>query len=173
MTNEEAYKSFKENCREPVRALMEEHVKKILAKVSKRPESADKDYRIELARDRIPDRFPSMSWFLEQRPPEVKACSDHATGLCKVRQPLFYQPQLKCNYLDILVTVISTYFVRFVNLRGSTLIPIGRQSRVLASAKQRSVQPGIAGVMMWTRMRRWVATVGVPPAIAMCAAVAM
>ena len=85
MTNEEAYQSFKENCTEQVRALMEEHSKNILEKVLKRPESADKEYRIQLARDRMPDRFPGVSWFLEQRPPEVKACNDHATGLCKVR----------------------------------------------------------------------------------------
>ena len=89
MTNEEAHESFKENCREAVRALMEEHSGKMLEKVSKRPDSRDRDYRIELARDRIPDRFPSLSWFLEQRPPEVKACNDHATGLCKVRQTFF------------------------------------------------------------------------------------
>ena len=101
MTNEEAYESFKENCREPVRALIEEHGKNMLEKVSKRPDSVDKDYRIALAWDWIPDRFPSLSWFLEQRPPEVKACNDHATGLCKVRQSLFYQPQFKCNHLVI------------------------------------------------------------------------
>ena len=98
MTNEEAYESFKEDCREPVRALMVEHGKKMLEKVLKRPESDDKEYRIQLARDRIPDRFPSLSWFLDQKPPEVKACNDHATGLCKVRQP-----QFKCNHLVILV----------------------------------------------------------------------
>ena len=46
--------------------------------------STDKDYRMELARDKIPKRFPSESWFLEQRPPEVQFCNDHATGLCKV-----------------------------------------------------------------------------------------
>ena len=43
MTNEEAYQSFKENCTEQVRALMEEHSKNILEKVLKRPESADKE----------------------------------------------------------------------------------------------------------------------------------
>ena len=32
---------------------------------------------------------PSVSWFLEQRPPEVKSCNGHATGPCKVTQPLF------------------------------------------------------------------------------------
>ena len=34
MTNEEAHESFKENCREAVRALMEEHSGKMLEKVS-------------------------------------------------------------------------------------------------------------------------------------------
>ena len=68
--------------------------------------------------------------------------------------------------------MISTYFVRCVNLQGSTLIPIAKQSRVLASAKQRSVQPGIAGVMMWTRRRRQLAAASARLVIAMCAAVA-
>ena len=84
MTHEEAYQSFKETCTEEVRSLMEEHCRRLLEEVSRRPPSTDKDYRMELARDKIPKRFPSESWFLEQRPPEVQFCNDHATGLCKV-----------------------------------------------------------------------------------------
>ena len=54
MTNEEAYQSFKETCTEEVRSLMAEHGRKLLQEVSKRPASRDKDYRMELARDKIP-----------------------------------------------------------------------------------------------------------------------
>ena len=86
MTNEEAYQSFKETCTEEVRSLMAEHGRIMLQEVSKRPASRDKDYRIELARDKVPNRFPSQSWFLDKKPPEVKFCNDHATGLCKVSQ---------------------------------------------------------------------------------------
>ena len=84
MTHEEAYHSFKETCREEVKILMAEHGRRMLEEVSKRPQSRDKDYSMELARDKIPNRFPSLSWFLDQRPPEVQFCNDHATGLCKV-----------------------------------------------------------------------------------------
>ena len=52
------------------------------------------------------------------------------------------------------------------------MIPIGRQSRVLASARQKNVLPGIVGAMTWRRMRRRMAAAGVLPVIAMCAAVA-
>ena len=89
MTNEEAYQSFKETCTEEVRSLMAEHGRKLLQEVSKRPASRDEDYRMELARDKIPNRFPSQSWFMDQKPPEVQFCNDHATGLCKVSHKHF------------------------------------------------------------------------------------
>ena len=77
MTHEDAYHSFKETCREEVKILMAEHGRRMLEEGSKRPQSRDKDYRMELARDKIPNRFPSLSWFLDQRPPEVQFCNDH------------------------------------------------------------------------------------------------
>ena len=74
----------KETCTEEVRSLMAEHGRRFLQEVSKRPASRDKDYRMQLARDKIPNRFLSQSWFMDQRQPEVQFCNDHATGLCKV-----------------------------------------------------------------------------------------
>ena len=35
------------------------------------------------------EKFPSKTWFLEQRPPEVKIINDHTTGLCKVGSLIF------------------------------------------------------------------------------------
>ena len=34
--------------------------------------------------EEIPNRFPSITWYLEAKPSEVKWMNDHTTGLCKV-----------------------------------------------------------------------------------------
>ena len=47
----------------------------------------DKDYRMELARDKIPNK--SILVLMDQRQPEVQFCNDHATGLCKVSHTHF------------------------------------------------------------------------------------
>ena len=67
--------------------------------------------------------------------------------------------------------VICKYYAKFVNLQGSTLNPTGRQSRLLANARPRNVQPGIVGVI-WMRMRTQLDPADVPLAIAMSATVA-
>ena len=64
--------------------MREVHGNRMLEQVSKQPDSSEEAYRIVLAREKIPNKFPSYSWFLEQKPPEVRLCNDHATGLCKV-----------------------------------------------------------------------------------------
>ena len=85
MTNEEAYQSFHESCADDIKVLMEEHGQSMEAVVAQRPESSDKQYRLQLARERVPGKFPSLSWFISKRPREVKPMDDHTTGLCKVR----------------------------------------------------------------------------------------
>ena len=84
MTNEETYESFKESCKAEVTAIMVKHSQERMAFYSRRPDSHDKDYRMRHAHESIPNKFPSMSWRLEQRPREVKPMHDHTTGLCKV-----------------------------------------------------------------------------------------
>ena len=83
-TNEEAYLDFKESCSDKVASIMTKHSAELVAKYSKRVDSADKEYRLKYAREKLPQKFPGQSWFLEQRPPEVKMMHDHTTGLCKV-----------------------------------------------------------------------------------------
>ena len=68
MTDKEAYQSFYENCTDDIKVLMAEHGRAMEILFSKRPESADKQYRIQLARERVPGKFPSLSWFISQHP---------------------------------------------------------------------------------------------------------
>ena len=84
MTDKEAYQSFYENCTDDIKVLMAEHGRAMEILFSKRPESADKQVMIQLARERVPGKFPSLSWFISQRPREIKPMDDHCTGLCKV-----------------------------------------------------------------------------------------
>ena len=51
----------------------------------KRKESADKEYHLRYTEDKLPFIFPGLSWWLQQRPPEVVPMDDHITGLCKVK----------------------------------------------------------------------------------------
>ena len=84
MTNDETYQSFKENCSNQVKQIMEKHSEKRMAAIMKRPASQDREYRLQYAQESLPGKFPSPSWWLEQRPKEVKMMQDHTTGLCKV-----------------------------------------------------------------------------------------
>ena len=85
MTNDETYQSFKDNCSNEVKNIMEKHSKERMAATLKRPESQDREYRLHYAQESLPGKFPSPSWWLWQRPQEVKMMHDHTTGLCKVR----------------------------------------------------------------------------------------
>ena len=67
---------------------MMEYSKEQKEKYGKRQDSADKEYRLKYA-ESLPNKFPSKSWFIEQRPLEVKMMHDHSTGLCKVGKILF------------------------------------------------------------------------------------
>ena len=78
MTNQESYDSFKESCSDKVGEVMR-------AVYEKRNESADKEYRLQYTEEKLPFIFPGISWWLQQRPPEVVPMDDHTTGLCKVK----------------------------------------------------------------------------------------
>ena len=47
--------------------------------------------------EEIPSRFPSITWYLEAKPSEVKWMNDHTTGLCKVC--------IDITYLDTMNTI--------------------------------------------------------------------
>ena len=83
MTDDEAYLGFKETCADEISQIMLEYSKEQKEKYGKRQYSADKEYRLKYA-ESLHNKFPSKSWFIEHRPPEVKMMHDHSTGLCKV-----------------------------------------------------------------------------------------
>ena len=83
MTDDEAYLGFKELCAAKVSDIMTEYSKEQKEKYGKQQDSADKEYRLKYV-ESLPHKFPSKSWFIEQRPLEVKMMNDHSTGLCKV-----------------------------------------------------------------------------------------
>ena len=86
MTNQESYDSFKESCSDKVGELMSAHAQEKRAMYEKRKESADKEYRLRYTEEKLPFIFPGLSWWLQQRPPEVVPMDDHTTGLCRVIQ---------------------------------------------------------------------------------------
>ena len=55
----------------------------IVRKVTSRKDSIDKQRRLEYAHS-LPEKFPSLSWYIRQRPPETKPLCDHTTGLCHI-----------------------------------------------------------------------------------------
>ena len=85
MTNEETFESFKDNCSNDVKVVMEKYAQERLAAYRRRPESEDKEYRLNYAENVLPNKFLSQRWWLEQPPKEVKPMHDHTTGLCKVK----------------------------------------------------------------------------------------
>ena len=83
-TNEEAYASFKENCTEEVGKIMKNHAQTQIEKLSKRPDSEEKQHRIKYTLEKLGNRFPCQNWFMDQRPLQVEMMHDHTTGCCKV-----------------------------------------------------------------------------------------
>ena len=83
-TNEEAFHCFKDQCSEKVEQIMTKEAKHQEDTLVKRKDSADKENRLKYVRTLLPKKFPGQSWFIEQRPPEVKLMNDHTTGVCKV-----------------------------------------------------------------------------------------
>ena len=85
MTNQESYDSFKESCSDKVDEVMRADALERRAVYEKRKESADKEYRLQYTEEKLAFIFPGISWWLQQRPPEVVPMDDHTTGLCKVK----------------------------------------------------------------------------------------
>ena len=94
-TDKEAYDGFMAMCGDEAKSVMQIYSQEQIEKYSKRPESVDKQVRLKHAKS-LADKLPSFSWFLAQRPQEVKMMHDHTTGLCKVG--------------DILSTIFISFF---------------------------------------------------------------
>ena len=99
-TDSECYENFKEECREKVRIEMSRVSQELKEKLTKRQDSMDKRRRLEYA-DSLPDKFPSLDWYIAQRPPETKPLCDHTTGLCHVCE------SAKLNFSKIVKTAKS------------------------------------------------------------------
>ena len=82
-TDKECYENFKEECEEKVKMEMTKVSQEMILKLSKRPDTVDKERRLEYAQS-LPDKFPGPDWYIGQRPPETKPLCDHTTGLCHV-----------------------------------------------------------------------------------------
>ena len=94
MTDDEAYEMFKDIYSEEVKQAMVDHCNEDRANLNQRKDSAMKQKRLEQL-DKKECRFPSLSWFIQQKPKETKFMSDHCTGLCKDCE----QPQLNLESL--------------------------------------------------------------------------
>ena len=82
-TNSEAYESFRELYSEDIREIMTHFARKYKEKFLDMPPSTDRTYRLKYAEE-IPNKFPSITWYLDKKPPEIKLMHDYSTGLCKV-----------------------------------------------------------------------------------------
>ena len=83
LTSEEQYANFKEDCGDKVRLEMERKAARDLEKLRWRPDSEDKDKRLERI-ETLSECFPGPKWYAEQKPEEIKPLVDHTTGLCRV-----------------------------------------------------------------------------------------
>ena len=82
LTDSEAFAVFKDNYHEEVREAMEKECNDVRISVEGRRDSGSKQKLLDML-IRKQTRFPSFSWFLQQKPKETKFRSDHCTGLCK------------------------------------------------------------------------------------------
>ena len=78
LTNDEAYKHFKENYKEKVHEVMKEHCNKIKMKYEKIPDSENKRKILDSLARKV-NLLPGKTWFLQQKPPQTKINQDHST----------------------------------------------------------------------------------------------
>ena len=99
-TDRECYENFREECSEKIKIEMSKVSQELKSKLVNRPETIDKRRRLEYA-ESLPDKFPSIAWYIAQRPDETKPLCDHTTGLCHVCE------SAKLNFSKIVKTAKS------------------------------------------------------------------
>ena len=82
LTDKEAYAAFKEIYEEDVENAMAKNCEEMKEKLNKTSDTKLKEKKMTFI-EKKKNRFPSLSWFIEQKPKETKPSSDHCTGLCK------------------------------------------------------------------------------------------
>ena len=83
LSQREQFANFRDECSTEISDVMRKHGEESIRKLESRPDSEDKARRVELYSN-IQNKFPSESWYLDQKPPEVKPLCDHTTGLCRI-----------------------------------------------------------------------------------------
>ena len=83
LSNKEQYKNFKEEYSGEITVILRKHGEENIRKLEGRPDSEDKERRLEMY-GKMEEKFPSESWYQDQKPPEVKPLCDHTTGLCRI-----------------------------------------------------------------------------------------
>ena len=99
-TDRECYENFREECSEKIKIEMSKVSQELKVKLVNRPDGIDKRRRLEYA-ESLPDKFPSIKWYIAQRPKETKPLCDHTTGLCHVCE------SAKLNFSKIVRTAKS------------------------------------------------------------------
>ena len=83
LTDKEQYSLFKEDCGEEMADILRSFSIQEIEKLRLRPESNDKTRRLAYF-ETLPDKVPSIEWYLRLKPPQVKPLHDHTTALCKI-----------------------------------------------------------------------------------------
>ena len=82
LTDREQFSLFKEDCAGEMVDILTRYSSAEIAKLTKRPDSDDKKQRMAYF-ENLSAKVPSMDWYLNLKPLEVKLMHDHTTALCK------------------------------------------------------------------------------------------
>ena len=83
LTDREQYSQFKEDCSGEMAEILRKYSTEQIEKNSKRSESTDKTRRLAYL-ESLPTKVPSIDWYLDLKPAEVKPMHDHTTALCRI-----------------------------------------------------------------------------------------
>ena len=98
LTDKEQYSLFQEDCGEEIKEMLNRYSSSQIEKVNQRPDSEDKTRRLAYFAS-LPAKVPSMDWYLDLKPSEVKPMHDHTTALCKACESAML------NYTTIVKTI--------------------------------------------------------------------
>ena len=101
LTNNEQYSLFKEDCKDDIENILRKYSIEEIDKLGRRPNSDEKVKRLAYFAS-LQTKVPSIDWFLNLKPAEVKAMHDHTTALCKICE------STALNYATIVKT-LKTY----------------------------------------------------------------
>ena len=83
LTDREQYSQFKEDCSGEIAEILTVYSAEQIEMVRVRPESTDRTRRLAYF-ETLPTKVPSIEWYLDLKPAEVKPMHDHTTALCKI-----------------------------------------------------------------------------------------